>query len=102
MIKYSLTNEAVKGLEEIWFYTCKKWSVEQADRYYNLIIDEIEYIALNPLLGNPIDFIKQGYKSSKVKSHLVFYKMINDDQILVVRILHQRMDIKSRMNLTKK
>jgi toxin ParE1/3/4 len=97
MIRYRLTNEAVKDLEEIWSYTCTKWSVGQADRYYNLIIDEIEFIASNPLSGKSIDFIKQGYRSSKVKSHLVFYQMTDDDNILVVRILHQRMDIESRM-----
>jgi toxin ParE1/3/4 len=97
MIKYRLTNEAVKDLEEIWSYTCNKWSVGQADRYYNLIIDEIVFIASNPLSGKSQDFIKQGYRSSKVKSHLVFYQMTDDDNILVVRILHQRMDLESRM-----
>ncbi|MBP6978634.1 MAG: type II toxin-antitoxin system RelE/ParE family toxin [Bacteroidales bacterium] len=73
------------------------WPVGQADRYYNLIIDEIEFVASNPLTGKSIDHIKQGYRSSKVKSHRVFYKMLDGDNILVVRILHQRMDIKNRM-----
>ena len=89
MAKYRFTNEAVKDLEEIWSYTKQKWSVEQADRYYYLIIDEIEFISLNPLLGKSIDYIKEGYKSTKVKSHLVFYKQNEDDTTLIVRILHQ-------------
>ena len=97
MAKYRFTNEAVKDLEEIWSYTKQKWSLEQADRYYNLIIDEIEFIAINPLLGRSIDYIKQGYRSTKVKSHVVFYKQQKDDTILIVRILHQRMDIENRM-----
>lgn len=101
MIKYRLTNEAVKDLEEIWSYTCNKWSVAQADRYYKLIIEEIEFIALNPLSGKPIDYVKPGFRSSKVKSHLIFYKVINDDNILVVRILHQRMDTESRIKTGK-
>ena len=41
LAKYQLTIAAVKDLEEIWIYTYKNWSFEQADRYYNLIIDEI-------------------------------------------------------------
>jgi len=97
MVKYRLTNEAIKDLDEIWAYTNEKWSVDQADRYYNLIIDEIEYIASNPLLGKSLDHIKEGYRSSKVKSHLVFYRIGLDKTIEIVRILHQRMDVEHRM-----
>ena len=68
-----------------------------ADRYYNLIIDEIEFIASNPLLGRSIDYIKEGYRSTKVKSHVVFYKQQQDETILVVRILHQAMDSDNRI-----
>lgn len=97
MVKYRFTNEAVKDLEEIWFYTKQKWSLEQADRFYNLVIDEIEFIASNPLLGRSIDYITEGYRSTKVKSHVVFYKQQKDETVLVVRILHQRMDSENRM-----
>ncbi|MCX6279249.1 MAG: type II toxin-antitoxin system RelE/ParE family toxin [Bacteroidetes bacterium] len=97
MTKFRFTNEAVKDLEDIWFYTKETWSLEQADRYYNLIIDEIEFIASNPKLGRSIDNIKVGYKSTKVKSHVVYYKQIEDDRILIVRILHQRMDSESKL-----
>jgi toxin ParE1/3/4 len=97
MARYSFTNEAVKDLEEIWSYTYQKWSLKQADRYYNLIIDEIEFIASNPLSGRTIDHIKEGYRSTKVKSHVVFYKQQEDDTILIVRILHQRMDSENRI-----
>jgi toxin ParE1/3/4 len=97
MAKYRFTNEAVKDLEAIWSYTKQKWSIELADRYYNLIIDEIEFVSSNPLLGRSIDYIKEGYRSTKVKSHLVFYKQHGDDTILIVRILHQSMDCEKRM-----
>jgi len=97
MAKYRLTNEALKDLEGIWAYTYEKWSVDQADRYYKLIMDEIEYIASNPLLGRSMDHIKEGYRSSKVKSHLIFYRIGLDKTIEIVRILHQRMDVEERM-----
>jgi len=97
MARYKLTNEAVNDLEEIWIYTYQNWSVEQADRYYNLIIDEIEFLSSNPLSGRSMDHIKEGYRVSKVKSHLVFYKIITNAAIEIIRILHQRMDVKNRM-----
>jgi len=62
-----LTNEALKNLEEIWIYTYQNWSIEQADRYYNLIIDELEFLSSNPLSGRSINYIKEGYRVSKVK-----------------------------------
>jgi len=97
MAKYRLTNEALKDLEDIWAFTYKKWSVDQADRYYNLIINEIEFVTSNPLSGRSMDHIKDGYRSSTVKSHLVFYKINPDKTIEIVRILHQKMDVLNRM-----
>ena len=77
MVKYRLTNEAVKDLEEIWSYTKHKWSLEQADRYYNLIIDEIGFIASNPLLGRSIDYIKEGYRRCVCGVDSIYYRIEN-------------------------
>ena len=40
IIKISI--EANNDIENIWLYTMSNWSIEQADRYYNNIFDEIE------------------------------------------------------------
>lgn len=42
--------------------------------------------------------VKEGYRASEVKSHLIFYKTGIDNIVEVVRILHQRMDIENRLN----
>ena len=97
MVNYRISNKAVSDLDEIWIYTFKNWSVQQADRYYNLIINEIEYLATNPDSGKSMEHIKRGYRASKVKSHLIFYKLNANNIIEVVRILHQRMDIENRV-----
>ena len=44
---FVITEGAVSDLEEIWLYTLENWSLEQADRYYNLIFDEINFICKN-------------------------------------------------------
>ena len=49
--KYRISQKAVEDIEGIWIYTYKNWSVEQADRYYKLIFDEIEFITKNSLSG---------------------------------------------------
>lgn len=93
---YVISKKAVSDLEEIWLYTVEKWSTGQADRYYNLIFDEINYICKNSDAGKSMEHVRKGYRASKVKSHLIFYK-ISNDTIEIVRILHERMDIENRL-----
>jgi toxin ParE1/3/4 len=94
---YTISKNAVSDLEEIWLYTVEKWSVDQADRYYNLIFDEIHYICKNTNAGKPMEHVRKGYRASKVKSHLIFYR-IRNNTIEVIRILHEQMDIENRLN----
>ena len=42
--KYRISQQAIEDLDKIWLYTFNKWSKEQADRYFDLIIAEIEFI----------------------------------------------------------
>ena len=95
--RYRISEKAISDLEKIWLYMYRKWSKEQADRYHNLIVDEIEFIANNYNLSRKIDYIREGYRMTKVKSHLIFAKKIGDDIIEIVRILHQNMDIENRL-----
>lgn len=88
---YKISNEAENDLENIWLYTFRNWSKEQADRYYNLILDEIEYIAKNPATGKDYSHVKKDYLRSKVKSHFIFYKANKKENLIeIIRILHQQ------------
>ena len=95
-LPYIISKKAVIDLEEIWLFTVDKWSVAQADRYYLLIIDEIEFICKNITCGKSMDNIRKGYRATKVKSHLIFYRLVNNT-VEIIRILHERMDIENRL-----
>ena len=95
-LPYIISKKAVIDLEEIWVFTVDKWSVAQADRYYLLIIDEIEFICKNITCGKSMHNIRKGYRATKVKSHLIFYRVVNNT-VEVIRILHERMDIENRL-----
>lgn len=96
-VSYRISRKALSDLSNIWKYTLHKWSEEQAERYYKLIIQEIEYLSDKPESGRQLDDIKKGYRCSKVKSHFIFYKNGKDGVLEVVRILHQMMDIPNRL-----
>ncbi len=98
-MSYKISVKASEDIENIWLYTFENWSLEQADRYINLIIDEIEYLAENPNSGKDFNHIRKNYRGSKVKSHLIFYRLIDKQtDIEIIRVLHQRMDIENRLN----
>jgi len=97
MAAYILSEKALEDINNIWMYTAENWSVEQADRYYNLIIDEIEYIVNNIEMARDFGKIRRSYCYSKVKSHLIFFKKGKANEIEVVRVLHERMDIENRL-----
>jgi len=95
-LKIIFLEEAVADLEEIWLYTFETWSLEQADRYYDLIIKEIDFLSKKPKSRKDLSHLRVGYHSSKVKSHFIFYKY-SSIEIEVVRILHESMDIPNRL-----
>jgi toxin ParE1/3/4 len=97
-MNYKISKEAANDLEKIWLYTFEEWSIEQAERYLNLILDEIDYLCFKPNSGFDFGNVRKGYWRSKVKSHLIFYKInIKKDELEIIRVLHERMDIENRL-----
>lgn len=98
-MSYKISFQASEDIENIWLYTIENWSLEQADRYVNLIFDEIEYLADHPNSGKDFNHIRKNYRCSKVKSHIIFYRLTDKQHIIeIIRVLHQRMDIANRLS----
>ena len=97
-MNFRISKEAENDLEKIWLYTFENWSVEQAERYLNLIFDEIDYLCLKPDSGSDFGKIRKGYRRSKVKSHFIFYKINStQNELEVIRILHEMMDVENQL-----
>ncbi|OUL60441.1 type II toxin-antitoxin system RelE/ParE family toxin [Flavobacterium sp. AJR] len=96
MAKYHLTNKAVEDLAQIWNYTCEEWSERQANKYYFLLLDSCTEIAENPDLGKNYDLVTEKLFGFKSNEHILFYQILSNDEIEIIRILHSRMDLKSK------
>ncbi|MBW1657428.1 type II toxin-antitoxin system RelE/ParE family toxin [Flavobacterium quisquiliarum] len=97
-MNYKISIEASYDLEKIWLYTFDTLSAEQADRYLKLILDEIEYLCSKPNSGKDFSHIRKGCFRTKVKSHLIFYKInVKQNEIEIIRVLHQMMDIENHL-----
>ena len=97
MTKYFLTNKANEDLDEIWEYTFDEWSEMQADKYYFEILNGCQLIAENQNLGKIYPEIDNNLFGYLINKYIIFYQTISKFEILVVRILHPKMDLKSRI-----
>jgi toxin ParE1/3/4 len=97
MADYILTNKAVEDLSKIWEYTFEAWSETQADRYYHMLIDACQELADEKVGGKVYPDVMQDIAGFKVGLHIIFYRKIKGNKIEIARILHNRMDLKNRM-----
>jgi len=95
-MKFEISKLALEDINSIWLYTMENWSKNQANKYYKLLIKEINALRKNPLIGRPIEDVKNHHRIIQVKSHLIVYK-ISNNIIYADRILHQSVDIENQL-----
>ena len=93
------SNKAVEDLTDIWNYTVETWSETQADKYYTLLVDTCRQIADSSPhpLGKEYAEIMEGLFGYRTGKHIIFYRSASERAVEVVRILHERMDLKNRI-----
>lgn len=100
MGSFTLTNAAKADLKSIAVYTQRRWGRQQRLRYAKQFDEAFQMLALSPEVGVRCDAIKNGYRKFTNGSHLVFYRVISDEEVEVVRILHKRVDARSQLKVT--
>jgi len=78
-------------MEDIWRYTAQQWGVAQAEHYLDALNASFEDLAHAPLSASACDDIRSGYRRLGVERHAVYYR-VEAGTVIVVRVLHQRMD----------
>ena len=97
MVKFYLNNKAVEDLNDIWDYTVKTWSENQAEIYYSLLMDSCQELANKPNQGKSYDIVEKNVMGFKTGEHIIFYQIVSVEEIEVVRILHGMMDMKNHL-----
>ena len=93
MANFIISELAKKDIRDIWNYTKSEWSEEQANRYYNDLLDLCERIASNPeIIGRSYDDIRPNLRGANCGRHIIFYRILSQQQVRIVRILHMAMD----------
>lgn len=96
MSRYRLLKASESDLESIWHYSYETWGVRQAGKYLRQIKKRIESIVQNPEIGLRRNEISDELYSVHEGHHLIFYRK-EKFGIVIIRVLHERMDVSLRL-----
>ncbi len=98
MAKLLYTKKAISDLTSIWEYTVDNWSEPQADKYYSKIVSACNSLLVPSLvLAMSYEKVSPDLKGIKSGHHIIFYKKQANGDILILRIMHERMDLKRHL-----
>lgn len=99
-MNFVLSCKAKNDLLNIARHTQKHWGREKRNQYLKSFDNTFLVIDKNPNIGKPSDYIKDAYRKLPHLQHVIYYKILEDNSILIVRILHQSMDVGRHLKLS--
>jgi plasmid stabilization system protein ParE len=89
---------ARERLLEIWDYTEAKWGEEQADSYVRKLVEAVEHMQSQRHRWRAVgDAALRGVFFFRHEHHYVFFRELEGGTVGVISILHEKMDIPSRL-----
>ena len=89
---YRLSEKVRADIDGILDYTWSRYGEAQARRYYLDLRDAMDLLADNPLIARERDEYAPPVRIHPHGRHVIVYRE-EDGGILIVRVLHQSMDI---------
>lgn len=81
---------ATADIDTIWDYTAGRWGIDQADAYVDALRNTCVGMANGTRHVRPAP-VREGYVKAPTGSHVIFARR-EASVIIIIRILHQRMD----------
>lgn len=97
MTGISLRPQAEDDLVQVWQFTAELFGETQANDYLDHLANGIAQLSEHPLFGANCEYILPGYRRLVLGKHSVFYTS-NANHIIVVRVLHQDMDVRNHFH----
>lgn len=96
MAKFKFSKKAAQDLKEIYQYGFRKYGERRTDKYIQELEEAFVLLAENPLICRErIEFVPP-VRIHPHNKHLIVY-VCRADGILIVRLLHGRMDIQGHL-----
>ena len=88
-----LSPQAEEDFTDILQYTIESWGVAQAYAYQSVIDKALLTIQQHPQIGHDCPELSATHRIFPAGRHIIIYR-VGDAEVLVSRILHERMDIR--------
>lgn len=92
MLEIKFSKLAQSDIAGIYDYTVDQWGVEQADRYVDGLSDRLEQAARGQIPYPALPQWRHDGFSLSYKSHVIFF-VRTEHEVVVARVLHNRMDL---------
>jgi len=86
MANYRLLKKAADDLEGLYEFGILTFGLEQADFYYDALLNRLQMIAGSPEHYPSVDYIRPGYRRCLFGVHSIYYR-IDAEDVAIVRIL---------------
>ena len=92
MLKYVLSEETEKDIDEIFDFGEDKFGNAEAIIYLIGLEEHFEALTKNPYIGKKRNEIKKGLFSLPYVSHVIFYRILGN-HVRIVRVLYGGRDL---------
>jgi len=96
-MKLVFTRKAEEDLIGILSHTISEFGPGQAQKYLVLMDSALISLTISPSLGHKRRDLPSHLFAFPVGQHLLIYKIENNKSIIVLRVLHSRMDFSDRI-----
>lgn len=97
--RYVLTADAEADLREIVRYTRRQWGEAQTRSYCATLTRSIEQLASGKGLSKDMTELYPGLRMVRCEHHYIFCLPRAEAPALVIAILHERMDLMTRLKV---
>ena len=85
MADYKISTLAEGDIDRIYEYGLEQFGEVLADKHHMEIYAHLDFIAENPKLYSDSEF--SGFKKSIYKGYSIFYRVMGDESVYIVRII---------------
>lgn len=97
MARLVFSTAAIADIDDIAAFSVEKFGTDVADAYLTGLEVRCEQLCEFPAIGAIYPRLRPATRCLIYRSHRIFYN-INDDHVLIVRILHQSRDVETALN----
>jgi len=83
---------AEQDITDIWIYGTERWGADQADRYFDGVVNLFDLLSEQPEMARKRDEFSPPVRIHPYGSHVVVYETVKTG-IAIIRVLHNRQNI---------